>query len=247
MVMPMKLLMGAANALAVSAALAALPVAAQAEPHYYKSGALIAEGEKVPIVEWGTLTFNPEPEAYVEVTCEDSVGGYIENPIGGGAGLGQTTSFSSYNCLAMNTCPPGRVTIEGTEYEKEVTVTSETLPWPNVLIEESGIRNESTGVQMSVACVAHGLSNTSPPGGAQLGKPGAQEQFYLSSATVCVTTASRRQKPLLIAGKNSTVTSRVSFDPEAGRLSRAGGAVVQRTSGKLKVMGYKESELITAK
>ena len=57
------LLLGLAPALAV-AALASMPVAAQAEPHYYKSGSLIAEGEKVPILEWGTLTYTPTPTIF---------------------------------------------------------------------------------------------------------------------------------------------------------------------------------------
>ena len=100
---------------------------------------------------------------------------------------------------------------------------------------------------MSAGCVAQGLSNTSPPGGTELGKSGAQEQFYLATPTVCLTTPEKRQKPIAVNGRNTTITSKVQYDRLAGGLSCAGGAVEGKTSGSLKAMGYKESELITTK
>ncbi len=214
-------------------------------PHYYRSGTLIPEGERVPILEWGVLSRTPVP-AGSPATCENAGGGFVENPIGGGAGVGQTTNFSSYNC-AFAGCPPGKVTVEGKEYEKEFTVDAQSLPWPSTLVEEEGIRINSTNVEIVLGCVAHGLSNTSPPGGTELGKPGVQEQFYLAGTTGCVTTPEKQQKPLAVNGKNTTITSKIEFDAKAGAMSCAGGAVEGKTSGKLKVMGYKESEVITVK
>jgi hypothetical protein len=242
MVMPRRLLMGAATALAV-AAFVVMPAAAQAAK-YYRSGALIAEGEKVPIVQWGTLTSACEPCLAPITTCAYAAAGFVEN--GAETGEGATTTFAAYNCVNAG-CPPGKIKVEGGEYEKEFSVTATKLPWPNALIEEEGIRVNSTGTQISLGCVAHGLSNTSPPGGTEIGQPGAQEPFYLALPTVCVATPESQQKPLAVNGKNTTVTSSLQFDAKAGSLRCAGGAVLDKTAGKLKVMGYKESELITAK
>ena len=99
---------------------------------------------------------------------------------------------------------------------------------------------------MSVGCVAQ-VSNTSPPGGSEIGKPGAQEPFYLALPTVCVATPEKQQKPLAVNGRNTTVTSKVQYDQLAGGMSCAGGSVEGKPAGSLKVMGYKESELITTK
>ena len=243
MVMRNSLLMGLAPVLVI-AAFAVMPVAARAEPHYYESGTLIAEVEKVPIVEWGTLNFHPFPDVAPLTTCESTMGGYVSN--GAEVGIGATSEFVTYNCVNAN-CPPGKVTIEGRDYEKEFTVDAQGLPWPNTLIEEEGIRVLSTNVELAIGCVAHGLSNTSPPGGTEPGKPGAQEQFYMAPPTVCVTTPERQQKPVSVPGRNTTITSKVQYDQFAGGLSCAGGAVEGKTAGSLKVMGYRESELITAK
>ena len=217
-------------------------------PHYYRSGTPLAGGEKVPIISWGTLTLTPEPAVAPPTTCEDAAGGYVENPEGGGSGTGQTRQFASWNCTNAG-CPPGKVKIGEAEYEREFTLTPGKLPWSSVLTEEEPgkIRSESTGVQMILACVAHGLSNTSPPGGTEPGKPGAQEQFYLATPTVCVTTSTAKQAPLQENGPNATITSRLVFDKGAGALSCAGGEFKGRISGKLKTIAFQESEVVSAR
>jgi len=225
------------------AAFAVVPAAAQGAK-YFKSGTEIGAGEKVPVLSWGTLSLKPNPEVAPVTTCENVVGGFVTN--GAETGEGATANFATYNCVNA-ACPPGKVKIGEGEFEKEFSVVGTKFPWPSTLIEEEGIRVNSTGVQVSLGCVAHGLSNTSPPGGTELGKSGAQEQFYLAAPTVCVTTETKKQEPLAVNGKNSTVTSKVEFDAKAGSLSCAGGAVEGKTSGKLKIAAYKESETITSK
>ena len=178
-------------------ALGSLSATAQAAK-YYRSGALIAEGEKVPIIEWGTLRWFCVTDCGPEKPCEYIAAGLVTN--GAETGEGATASFAAYDCVDAR-CPPGKITVKGGEYEKELTVVATNLPWPNILIEEAGIRvNYSTGVQLLIGCVAHGLSNTSPPGGTDPGEPGAQEQFYLASPRVCVT-APEGPGPLFRNGK----------------------------------------------
>ncbi len=197
----------------------------------------------MPTFEWGTLTYSPEPVLAPTTTCETVSGGYIENPAGGGGGIGQTTNFSAWNCTNAG-CPPGNVTIEGTEYPKEFTVTSEALPWPNLLEDEEGItkiRTESTGVRQSFGCYAHGSHR------AAQGSPGYSEQIPIAEATIFLTTNEWKQRPLIEPGRNATVTSKLAFDAKAGALLCACGAAIDKIAGKLKLMAYKESELITTR
>lgn len=229
--------------IAMALALSAVTAATAQGAKYFRSGSEVPLGEKVPIIAWGTLTQTAIP-TNGRVTCEYTAAGFVTN--GFETGEGATTSFAAYNCVNPE-CPPGQVEVEGKKYEKDFAVTAVALPWANTLIEQEGVRVNSTGVQESLGCVAHGLSNTSPPGGTEPGKPGEQEQFYLATPTVCLSTPERRLEPLSINGKNSTVTSKVDFDARAGALLCAGGLVNSKFSGKLKVIAYKESEVIAAK
>src|ERR1700730_6460616 len=142
-------------------ALGALAAAsASAEPHVYKSGVIVPEGEKIPILTWGTLTLTPEPaEAGAPTSCENAAGGFGENPIGGGATVGQTQEFTSWNCTNA-ACPPGEQVGLG---QREFVVDAEQLPWSIKLIEEAGgIRTEATGVRVSLGCAIHGKYNGTP-------------------------------------------------------------------------------------
>ncbi len=231
------------------AAFAVVPAAAQGAS-YSKNSALIPVGEHVGVLSWGTLTLTPEPPVAKPTVCENVVGGFVTNEEKEPAvitGAGSTSNFATYNCVNAE-CPAGKVKIGEGEFEKEFAVVATQLPWPNTLIEEEGNRVNSTNVKVSLGCVAHSLSNTNPPGKTTPGEPGAQESFYLAAPTVCITNGSEfAQKPLAVNGKNSSVTSQVQFDAKAGALSCAGGAIKGKTTGKLKLQGYKESEVITSK
>ena len=76
---------------------AAIPSAASASPHYYVNLVKSPEGEKVQTISWGNLSLVAEG-ATIPTECEHAVGGYIENPSGGGPGKGVTEAFDSYNC-----------------------------------------------------------------------------------------------------------------------------------------------------
>jgi hypothetical protein len=240
----------------VLAALALMPAAAQAAPHYYKNGALMPEGEKVPVVEWGKLTFHAEPSLAAGTTCENIAGGYVENPVGGGAGLGATLRFTTYNCNNVE-CPSGEVEVGGKKYEKEFEIVSNPnrFPWPSTLEEpEAGlIRTNDTNVELKLACMAHGFSRLAAgEGNPSLGAKGAgeSEQYVLPSGgpptVTCVTNEAEKQTPKITRGSNlGPNQSKVEFDAGAGGLSCAGGAFMTSIKESLRVMGYKNSELIT--
>lgn len=209
------------------------------EPHYYRNAVMVPEGQTVPIVEWGQLSLALEPSGS-RTTCEDAAGGYVENPVGGGDGVGQTSDFTSWNCSNAE-CPPGQVTIEGNDYEREFTVDSQNRPWPNTLIEESAIRTKSEGVRLFLACVAHG-SHRGPSGSA-----GYDEEIPLTEPTACEATTEHALEPSDLKGTSPSNPSGLVFDANAGTLSCEDGSIAGKFSGHLKVMGFKASEVIAAK
>jgi len=233
-------------------AFAVVPAAAQAaSPHFYVNGSLLAEGEKEPVIAWGRLTLESEPPATKPVTCENAAGGFAENPAGGGAGKGQTTRFATWNC-ADEECPAGKITIGGTEFEKEFEVISppQDLPWANELIPGTGTKTKlnSTGVVVTLGCYAHTLTKSEAEKGSVTG-PGENEQFPLAAPVRCETTATHLQDPENINGSNQgNLQSTLVFNQPAGSgLTCASGAVTGRTTGTLKTMGYASSALITVK
>ena len=125
--MSKKLIISLAPLLA-TAAFVVMPAVAQAAPHHwYKNNVLVPEGEKVFTVSWGTLALE---SAAGKVECKNVIGGYSENPIGGGAGVDAIQSFNAYECV--DSCP---VVFE---------VKAEKLPWPTELIEVAGVQRDQT-------------------------------------------------------------------------------------------------------
>jgi hypothetical protein len=230
-------------------ALAVMPAVAQAAPHYYKNAVLIPEGEKVPILEWGKLSHPTEPMT-TTTTCEYLAGGYIENPAGGGAGIGATLRLVTYNCTNLE-CPAGEIEIGGKRYEKEFELIypPQSFPWPSVLKEPEPavVRTNSTGVVMKAACMAHKLTRSAAGEGGPTGA-GEDEQYRLAAAVTCVTDAANgyEQKPQNEKGSNQGPgQSKLVFNGGAGFLGCEGGSFGLRTHESLKVMGFKGSELIT--
>jgi hypothetical protein len=227
----------------------AMPAVVQASPHYYINGSSLPEGERVPVLQWGQLTFEAEASTSV-LTCETVAGGFVENPTGGGPGNGQTTRFATW-CVDKE-CPPGEVEIEGHNYEKqfEVIAPPQDLPWHNELIGPVGhTKLNSTGVIYTLGCYAHGLTKAENETGKATG-PGENEQFPLAQPVRCETVGTTHvQDPENINGSNQgNLQSRLVFNQPAGSgLSCAGGAVTARTTGTLKTMGYEASGLLTVR
>jgi len=232
--------------------------------HYYKNAypaGRLPEGERIPVLSWGTVTLTPQPPSQAgPTTCEDSSGGFVENPQGAIAGRGQTSSFSAWNCANAG-CPAGAEEFppaSGKVVEKEAVLIAwgeryagQSLPWPSELFEAAGkVRSESTGLVLELACVASKTAGQPGAGGRE------DEPQYLAQPTLCSTTPADALAPLMENGKNlGPSQSKLSFDKESGDLlcrgpgANAGEEVSFEgaTSGSLRIMGYKGSEVIIAK
>ena len=123
--------------LLATAAFAVMPAAAGAAPHHwYKNNVLLPERERVPVLSWGTLALQ---SAAGKVECRNVIGGYDENPAGGGAGVGAVQAFVPYEC--EDSCPA------------VFTVTPERLPWSRELIDVGGVQRDQTqGVALRLVC-----------------------------------------------------------------------------------------------
>jgi len=137
--MSKKLFISLAPVLAV-AAFVVMPASALAAPHWTSGGAVIKEGKVVPTIGWGTLSLE---SAAGTITCLNSSIGFVENPVGGGAGKDATETFNPIKCSAPS-CPA------------EIEVKAEGLPWPSELEEpEAGlIRDKFTGIKVRIRCHA---------------------------------------------------------------------------------------------
>lgn len=248
--MSKKLYIGLAPLLAI-AAFAMTPAAAQAlVPHWYVNGNKLAEGEVVPVIAWGQLTLESEPAGSAAPTvCENAAGGTIVNPVGGGAGKGQTTRFSTWNC-ADTECPAG--VVDGFEKEFEVISPPQDLPWPSELIGTSPkFKLNSEKVVVELGCVLHGLTKEAAGEGGPTeatGTAGENEQKALAPFVKCETTATHLQDPEAKNGSNAgPAQSTLIFNQPAGSGLICAGTITGRTSEQLKTMGYDNSELITSK
>jgi len=110
--------------------------------HVYQNGVKIAEGEPFPVIEWGTLKLNNLTLG--EVECRTAVGGYVENPAGGGPAIGKIETLAMYNCICE-----GCASLGG-----KIKVTTSGLPWSVGVTEESGstFREITTGVEVTLDC-----------------------------------------------------------------------------------------------
>jgi len=245
--MSKKLFFGLVPLLAIIASFAVAPAAQAADeyvkctppkcPHYYSNGTKIAEGTKVPTVSWATLEL---ASAAGTIKCKNVVGGYVENPAGGGPGVSATQQFASYECT--NEKCPVESRAEGFSF-----------PWLAKVEEQEKegkgnevLRLNTTGINVFIGCWFS--TGTSPNGGPPTG-PGNK------------TTTERGELPpeggpFQFTGKNEPKTQpgtgagkppKVEFDKgESGELTNPiiGAGT---TKGTVKTLGYNEEEVINAK
>jgi hypothetical protein len=190
-----------------------------------KNGVFLKEGAlgKTFIQEWGTLSLQGITQA-TSYVCRDAEGGSIENPVGGGEGVGATELFSGYQCT-FSSCPTFPL------------VLAEALPWWEVLEEPKAgeIRAKTTGLKQRYQCWGtKGAFEKAARGEGEL--PGAKNLFI------------GEQKPKVEHGTSAAHPGFLEFGQAAGRLEQegSGGLILGETEGKLKVLGYKEQELISA-
>jgi len=230
-------------------AFVAVPATANAFK-YKKNNVAIPPGEHVAVVAWGTLTLVANPALAAPTTCENASLGEVFNNEAG-EGEGQTNVFASTNCKHAE-CEKGEK-VGALEKEFRVFPEGENggaygLPWPSKLVEIGGdgkIRTESTHVDVSLGCTAHGVYGEGTIGSKPApGFVGGKENFYFTAPTICKTDAEHIQAPFTQASGSLPVTGKIKFDPpstpggNSGFLNCAGGVVKGETSGSLKVAGY---------
>jgi hypothetical protein len=237
-----KLFIGLAPLLAV-AAFAVMPVAAQATGHYYSNGLKIAEGSKKTVIAWGTITLAGVKGGTLpnHITCHNAAGGSIENPVGGGAGVGATEVFVAYECEQENICPAGtvgrataeRIVNNGLGAGKEAG-------WPNVLSEPEAEkwRTESSRVKVDIGCFLLTEPETRAAG-----------EHFVELGGYGTETAGLLQKPETHKGTNAAHPGGVVFGSGSGELQgeAAGEALTGKTEGEVKTLGYLNQELINVK
>ena len=125
-------------------ALAAIPAAAQAEPHWYVKGKPLTKKKNVK-TEAG-LTIGPIPGTTIVVSCKVKDVETLENPASGGPGIDLMKAFKVTSC-GPNPCPVNSAGIAGA-----LKVNALGLPWPSRLVEVPPIADEISGITLEFTC-----------------------------------------------------------------------------------------------
>jgi hypothetical protein len=253
--------LGLAPLLAITA-FAVMPVVAQAETqHWYRSGAKLAEGTSVPIVLFGGKVNLSRTDADGEVNCRTVGGGVIENPVGGGAGVGRTNSLAYYECKQekCETEVKAKTGLEGrfrrTTQNNPAATQEPAFPgWSDVL-EESEVAGVSS-VREKIGEPWESFKTPSPPG--------------MIHETIDCTVAANQQvvaeadaegelKPEIGIAKSGNLNGSSAAKPSTIKFSGASTGCLNGVAGRpcalgsdtfsnsLKYLGYNEQELITVK
>jgi hypothetical protein len=188
--------------------------------HWYKNGAILKEGTKLPIVTWGALALN---SAAGSATCHAAGGGYLENPVGGGSGISHLELLGTFECESKKVCPTGQTP----------EVTAEKLPWAAVVEEpEALVRMRISGVKVFVACVLGG-------------KVESGTKFVTNEASACC----KALMPVTGHGTSTTHPGFFEFGAGSGELEKEGSAEATKDTveSELKYVGFGEQDLINTK
>jgi hypothetical protein len=224
------------------------PVEIRTGPHYYINSTKGAEGERVPYIAWGTLALTNSLGG-TPVSCENAVGGWVENPVGGGPGKEETTGWTAYNCKDEECeLAGGKI---GVVFEDESAPQSNPvrLEWPGE-IEGTlpAIRLASTNVKVYVRCQFVGLPSEEEPGmGPFEGlEKRTSVEYNAPGAVSCTTKAGEgSSKPRLGNGTGASNPSTIKFSGGAGGELICSGAGKGIITGSLKIEGYNLEETIT--
>jgi hypothetical protein len=216
--MSKKLVMGVV-ALSAVVALAMIPGAAEAVPHYKVNNAALGGGKKVKSIAWGKLK---NKSAAGEIACENMALGNIENPepLATTPGAVQTLNFVTVECTIVPACPAGT--------HPAAKPIGGSLPWEGELDEEEGVIRQSAGlkkpVKVEIGCYLN--SSDELAGGVE----------FFTEGTV------HQQNPKTLAGAGGcNKPSELEFDtPGSGTLTSVAGP--GETTGSLKTCGYAKQD-----
>jgi len=210
--------------LLVAVAFAMVPAAAQAaEPVYYSEGAQLPEGEEIPTVSWGNITYVSNVAG--EISCHTDIGGTAVNRRQGGILIGWTYvyDYSAWLCVANYGCPVRWIPM----------IRPYRLPWLDVLrIVKGKVRDAYTGVRFGAGC--------------------EEPETGEFAGTNIVNQLGGNWEPLAPAGAKKGTSALhpgfSEFDPEAGGLEVEGsnGTSTVTAAGSLKTEGLEHQEHIWA-
>jgi hypothetical protein len=254
--MPKKLFIGLVPLLAI-AAFAVMPVVAQAETqHWYRSGVKLQEGVVVPVVMFGGKINLAQQSAFGELNCRTVAGGTIENPVGGGAGVGRTNSMTFYECKAPLCEEEVRIKtgLEGrgrqTTQNNPAATQEPAFPGWSDALEESEVGGvisvrEKSGEPFET------FKTPSPPGMIR------ETQICEISSTkdaILTVISEGELKPEIGVAKSGNLNGTGAAKPSSVKFSEASTGTLHSElagpatyTGSLKYLGYNEQELITVK
>jgi hypothetical protein len=218
--------------LLVIAALAVIPTAAQAVPHFYSNRVVLPEqtggpgAEGADIIAWGTLVLTTKTVGVI--TCLNEFGGDAYNPVGGGAGEGKVDAYAVYDCT-NEVCE----TVEKSKQEIIPEGLEKFGEWETKLTEaEAGKPRLKTGNNVLESPTQIKFLVSCPPG-TGVGEIKVKSKGELS--------------PLVKNGTSiGSSPSGIEFDEKSGELEIA-NVKEGKVAGTLKTMGYEGGELISSK
>lgn len=200
----------------LAAFLAALFAASAAAALHWQRNGIPLEGRTY----WagvGTVKLQSVTTTFSDV-CRTAEGGYDENPAGGGAGVGAVEMAVSYDCT-VSSCPG------------YAQFAAEQMPWPLSLEESGGIKVRVGEVMLRIECW---------PNRSELEKAVAG----LGGSLLSGSQYGGVLHPSLGSGTSAEHPAYEEYSLESGLLSEVGGTNKAELLGKIKVIGYKEAELI---
>jgi hypothetical protein len=237
------------------ATFALTPAAAQAvTQHWYRSGVIAAPATPVPVVTFGGKINLSQNSAIGEINCREVGGGVVENPTGGGAGIGRTNSSFFYECKAP-ACEAEVMAKFG--LEGRGTATTQNNPaatkepafpgWNNVL-EESEVAGV-TSVREKVGEPFESFKTPSPPG---MVRATIGCEIVVNKTPVISAVFEGELKPEVGRAKSGNLNGVSSGKPShAGFSGASTGALHSEVGGEgtnngiVKFLGYNEQELIS--
>jgi hypothetical protein len=237
--------------LVVVAAFFVIPAAAQATDHFHiaLNPAPEEEGKKVQFISWGLLTLTSDAPGSTAAECENASTGYVENPVGGGAGKILTEGWEASNCKNAGCEEPPASGKLGVFMENEnVPGLSVSLHWPGELVgaTNSTIRIKSETVRVWTHCQ---VGHEPPVTKAAFFNPAVEERSYTEYAvgsTTCHTGGGGSSTPLVKNEVSAQVPSKLVYDSGSGKLEC--GSSKGTTGGSSKVCTfYGPCDVITAK
>jgi hypothetical protein len=254
-----KIFIGLAPLLAI-AAFAVMPAAAQAvTQHWYVSGTKATEGEQIPVVWFGNEINLGQTSGFGEVNCRTIGGGTIENPVGGGAGVGSMNALTFYECKGEQ-CEKAifeKTGVLGVEFVEAKNIPASinghpernTVPW-RMLLEESTVAGV-TSVRLKIGETFIGFKKPSPPGMIRVadscdippeiegGSPTEFEGELQPEIGVAKTGN--------LNGTSATAPSQAKFNGASTNELHSSSVSSATYLGNLKYLGYFHQELITVK